>query len=121
MVHLQGSINMKNNLPQLGASTWQTVLRVSQVLIHQSLLKLEEKHFQIGPSRLSAGDPAWWESPRPALGQFTTYPLPSTCAAVSLPAGVPLRRGKGTTPPVGRASDPFLGPNPVWLPGMDDT
>lgn len=60
---------MKNNLPQLGASTWQTVLRVSQVLTHQNLLKLEEKHFQTGPSGLSAGDPALWESPRPVLGQ----------------------------------------------------
>lgn len=43
-------VKMKNNLPQLGASTWQVALRVSQELTHQSPLKLEEKRFRIrGP------------------------------------------------------------------------
>lgn len=53
---------MKINLAQRGASAWQGVLRVSQALTHQSLLKLEEKRFQIrvrwavSKSRSMAGD-----------------------------------------------------------------
>lgn len=47
LLHLEGGVNMKNNLPQLGASPWQVALRVSQELTHQSPLELEEKRFQV--------------------------------------------------------------------------
>ena len=42
MVHLYDGINVKNNLPQLGASTWQGALRASPELTQQSPLKLGE-------------------------------------------------------------------------------
>ena len=75
---------MKNNLPHLGASPWHVALRVSQELTHQSLLELEEKCFQSDARWVAAGDPAWWENARLALGQVMSPQLPPACAASQL-------------------------------------
>lgn len=88
---------MKNNLPQLGASTWQVALGASQELTQQSPLRLKEKRFGIRvPLGLSAGDPAWWENPRLVLGQLMTPAAPIRLRCPS--AG-----GQGCSCPVGRA------------------